>query len=224
MAAGRQDETPEPAEPKRGRPRGFDETEALLRALELFWERGFEGTSVTELTHAMRISPPSLYATYGSKEELFRKAVAHYNDPERSPTALALRNAPTARQAVESLLRNNARAYTSGDTPRGCLLVTAAITYTPNSAVVRDLLAGLRDQDQRHLRERFDRAVAEGDLPGSADTATLAAFVMTVLHGLSIQARDGASFETLDAVADVTMLAWDHAVQQAERAGGTHEG
>lgn len=204
---------------RRGRPRGFDRSGALVQALNLFWERGFEGTSMSELTAAMGISAPSLYAAFGSKEELFRECVAYYNAPERSPTTRALRDAPTARQAVEAMLRDNARNYTDPAAPRGCLIVLAAVTYTPNSVGVRDLLAELRDQDRRELRARLDRALAEGQLPASVDPAVLTAFVMTVLHGLSIQARDGATAQSLQAVVDMAMLTWDHLVQQARRNG-----
>jgi AcrR family transcriptional regulator len=198
---------------RRGRPRGFDRSSALLRALELFWERGFEGTSVSELTAAMGISAPSLYAAFGSKEDLFREAVAYYNDPERSPTARALRDEPTAREAVEAMLRDNARSYTDRATPRGCLIVLAATTYTPNSTAIRDLLIQLRDEDRRAVRMRLDRAATDGELPASVDTAALTAFVMTVLHGLSIQARDGATAGTLDSAVNVAMLAWDQMVR-----------
>ena len=201
---------------RRGRPRGFDRANALLRALELFWERGFEGTSMSELTAAMGISAPSLYTAFGSKEELFRESVAYYNDPERSPTARALRDEPTARQAVEAMLRDNARSYTDPATPRGCLIVLSATTCTPSSTGIRDLLTNLRDQDRHAVRMRLERAVTEGELPGSVDTAALAAFVLTVLHGLSIQARDGASADALDAVVDLSMLAWDQTVQRAQ--------
>jgi AcrR family transcriptional regulator len=166
----------------------------------------------------MGISAPSLYAAFGSKEELFREAVAYYNDPARSPTARALRDEPTARQAVEAMLRDNARSYTDPDSPRGCLIVLSATTYTPSSTGVRDLLTDLRDRDRRDLRTRLDRAVTEGELAVTVDTAALAAFVMTVLHGLSIQARDGASADALEAVVDLAMLAWDHTVQQTQPA------
>lgn len=202
---------------RRGRPKGFDRQTALVQALRLFWERGFEGTSVSELTDVMGISAPSLYATFGSKEELFRESVAYYNDPERSPTARALRDEPTARRVVEALLRDNARSYTDPATPRGCLLVLSATTYTPSSAGVRDLLTQLRDQDRRDLRTRLDRAVVEDELPRSVDTAALTTFVMTVLHGLSIQARDGASAADLNAAVDVAMRAWDQMAQHQGR-------
>jgi AcrR family transcriptional regulator len=201
----------------RGRPRSFDRNRALLRALELFWERGYEGTSISDLTAALGINPPSLYAAFGSKEQLFREAVDYYNDPDRSATARAIRDQRTARDAVEMILRENAAQYVDPDSPRGCLIVLAANTYTPDSAAVRDLLAGLREQDRQHLQDRLDRAVHNGELPDTTDTAALTAFVMTVLHGLSIQARDGASADILSAVIDVTMRAWDSEVANAQR-------
>lgn len=201
----------------RGRPRAFDRQAALVRALGLFWERGYEGTSVHELTEAMGISAPSMYAAFGSKEQLFREAVAYYNDPERSPTARALRDQPTARQAVQAMLRDNAHSYADPSTPRGCLLVVSGTTYTPGSASVRDLLTNLRDRDQHDLRARLDRAVQQGELLASADTGALAAFVMTVLHGLSIQARDGAGLAAMNAVVDMAMRTWDAEATPARR-------
>jgi AcrR family transcriptional regulator len=180
--------------------------------MELFWERGYEGTSLSELTAAMGIGVKSLYATFGSKEELFREAVAHYNDPAYCPTTRALRDQPTARQAVEEMLRENARLYTDPSTPRGCMIVLAGITYTPADASIRDLLTDLRDQDRRLLRQRIERAVSDGELPADADPAALTGFVITVLHGLSLQARDDASRADLDTVIDYAMRAWDHFV------------
>lgn len=199
----------------RGRPRGFDREAALVRALRVFWERGFEGASMSELTAAMQISASSLYASFGSKEGLFRDVVAYYNDPRRSPTALALADEPTVRGAVEALLRDNARSYADPETPGGCLLVLCGNTSTPASAGIRDLLKDLRDRDQRDLRMRLDRAVSEGELAATVDTEALAAYVITVLHGLSIQACDGASRETLDSVVDLAMLTWDRVVRAA---------
>jgi len=178
--------------------------------MELFWEHGFEGASLSELTKAMGISAPSLYAAFGSKEQLFREAVAYYNDPERSPTARALTDQPTARQAVEAMLRDNAVSYSDPQTPRGCLIVLSATNYAPRSRGIRDLLAALREQDRRDVQLRLDTAVGEGELPASVNTAALTGFVMTVLHGLSIQARDGADAKTLDGIVDLAMLAWDN--------------
>lgn len=196
----------------RGRPRGFDRTAALVAALELFWERGYEGTSLNDLTTAMRISVTSLYAAFGSKEALFREAVAYYNDPQRSPTTRALHDQPMVRQAVEAMLRDNARLYADPATPRGCLIVLAATTYTPSSAPLRDLLADLRTRDRHDLQLRLDRGVTEGELPPNTGTAALATFAITILHGLSVQARDGASAHDLDTTVDLAMQSWDHLV------------
>lgn len=139
--------------------------------------------------------------------------MAYYNDPERSPTTRALRDQPTARRAVEAMLRDNASGYADPSTPRGCLIVLSATTYTPNSTGVRDLLADLRERDRQDLQRRLDRAVDGGELPATVDTAALTAYVITVLHGLSIQARDGATADILDAVVGTAMLAWERVGQ-----------
>jgi AcrR family transcriptional regulator len=196
----------------RGRPRGFDRTAALERALQVFWEHGYEGTRVHDLTQAMGINPPSLYAAFGSKEDLFREAVDHYNAPERSITAQVLRGDAPIRDRVEALLRDNARAYVDVGTPNGCMIVLSAISYAPGNEELRDLLSSLRKADSRLLEEQLRRAVDTGALPAGSDVAGLASFIVTVLHGLSIQARDGVPLEMLDNVIDITLLAWDQQV------------
>lgn len=201
---------------RRGRPRSFDRAAALVAALELFWERGYEGTSLSELTTVMGISVKSLYAAFGSKEALFREAVAYYNDPQRSPTARALREQPTVRQAVEAMLRENARLYTDPATPHGCLIVLAGTTYTPTSAPIRDLLADLRQRDRTDLQHRLQRGIRDGDLPAGTDAAALATFAITILYGLSVQARDGASAPDLNTVVDHAMRSWDHLVDHGQ--------
>lgn len=178
--------------------------------MDAFWEHGYEGTSLTDLTTAMGIGPTSLYAAFGSKESLFREAVAHYNDPQRSPTERALTEQPTARKVVEAILRENVRLYTRSDTPRGCLIVLAGITYSEQNTAVRDLLADLRRSDRENLTQRFERAIADDELPPESDTQALANFVLTVLHGMSIHARDGADRDQLTRTVDLAMTAWDH--------------
>ncbi|KYF50023.1 TetR family transcriptional regulator [Sorangium cellulosum] len=193
----------------RGRPRSFDRAAALRRAMEVFWERGYEGTSLSDLTAAMGISSPSLYAAFGCKEALFREAVALYTEVEGAAASRAMGAQPTARGAVEAMLRSNAEAYVCPGKPSGCMIVLAATLGTPESEGVRSYLAEVRRSAQGELQRRLERGVAEGDVPAGTDTAALAAFYTTVLNGLSLQARDGASREALQAIVDCAMAAWD---------------
>ncbi|WP_432069018.1 TetR/AcrR family transcriptional regulator [Streptomyces sp. AA1529] len=192
----------------RGRPRAFDRDAALERAMHVFWERGYEATTMADLTAAMGIRPPSLYAAFGSKEGLFRAAVALYGRTEGAVTRRALSEASTAREGVRQALRGNACAYTAAGKPPGCMIVLAATNCTPENDGVRALLAEDRRAMEGRIRERMDRGVAEGDLPAGADTRALAAFYATVLFGLSVQARDGVPRQDLLGVVEAAMAVW----------------
>ncbi|MDF3849563.1 TetR/AcrR family transcriptional regulator [Achromobacter denitrificans] len=194
--------------PKIGRPRAFDRDTALLVAMRTFWTQGYEGTSVQDLAAAMGVNKPSLYATFGCKEEIFREAVELYDRVEGKATSQSLKKAGTAREAVESMLRSNARAYVVEEGPRGCMIVLSSLLGAPENESVRAFLADNRLQGEATLRERLAQGMAEGDLAVSADLDQLAAFYTTVLEGLSIQARDGASIEKLNIIIDAAMLAW----------------
>jgi AcrR family transcriptional regulator len=182
--------------------------------MEIFWERGYEGTSVSELTRAMGINSPSLYAAFGSKEGLFREAVTLYDSHEEgSITERALRREQTARAAVEAMLRENVELYADPENPSGCMVVLAANTWTPENEDVRNFLADLRRKVSDLLRERLERALAADELPPGTDIEAIAAYYNTVLEGLSIQARDGASREQMHAIVECAMATWDGLVK-----------
>ncbi|MFG3259227.1 TetR/AcrR family transcriptional regulator [Streptomyces sp. NPDC048172] len=194
----------------RGRPRSFDRETALRQAMRMFWERGYEATSTADLTAAMGIKPPSLYAAFGSKEELFKEAVALYGKEEGAVTDRALgEEGTTACQAIERVLRDNAVVYADPATPPGCMVVLAGTNCAPGNEGVQAFLA----EDRRHvvgsLRERVERGLADGDVAPGADAERLADFYSTVLFGLSVQSRDGASCEELMGVVDSAMAAWE---------------
>ncbi|SDY65866.1 DNA-binding transcriptional regulator, AcrR family [Amycolatopsis xylanica] len=192
----------------RGRPRAFDREAALKSAMHVFWERGYEGTSITELTEAMGINSPSLYAAFGGKEALFREAVTLYGTTAGSRTERALVDQPTARASIEAMLRDNIHEYRADDHPSGCMVILSATNYTAASKPVHDHLADLRRDVANEIRKRVARGVDDGELPPETDAAALGTFYTVVLNGLSILARDGASFGELSGVVDVAMANW----------------
>ncbi|TCJ89581.1 TetR/AcrR family transcriptional regulator [Nocardia alba] len=194
---------------ERGRPRGFDRDVALRRAMEAFWELGYDGASMSDLTAAMGINSPSLYAAFGDKESLFRAAVELYGRTEGSHTAGALREQPTAYAAIEAMLRDNITHYTDPGLPNGCMVVLAGATYTTRNAAVREFLVQARRHTTADIRARLDRGVVDGDLAPGTDTASLAMLYSTVLYGLSIQARDGVGPDELSAAVDSALRTLD---------------
>jgi AcrR family transcriptional regulator len=190
-----------------GRPRVFDADKALDRALEVFWRNGYEGTTLSDLTKAMRVNRPSIYAAFGNKEELFGKVLDRYAEGPASSVREAL-EAPTARQAIERVLIAAAKAPTNGRGPRGCLLVQGALACSDGAESVRRELISRRADGQVKLRKRLQRAKAEGDLPRSADPAALARYVVTIAHGMAVEAAGGASRRQLLEVVKTAMRAW----------------
>ncbi|MGM1018533.1 MAG: TetR/AcrR family transcriptional regulator [Actinomycetota bacterium] len=190
-----------------GRPREFDVDVALEQAMQVFWERGYEGASLTELTGAMGITKTSMYAAFGNKEQLFRKALQRYNDGPAAYAATAL-DQPTARAVVEGYLRGSARTSTLPDDFSGCLTVQGALAASPGSSVAHDLLVDWRTDAQRRLAERLHRAVTEADLPAHADPEHLARYVMTLGYGIAVQAANGIGRAELEHLVDTAMLAW----------------
>jgi AcrR family transcriptional regulator len=174
----------------------------------VFWQRGFEATSMADLIAAMGINSASLYAAFRSKEDLFLESVELYERTEAETARRALAEVPSARDAVEALLRESVNSYTAEGKPSGCMVVLAATNCTEEHETVRDFALRCRANTKAMIRARLERAVAEGDLPEGVDIPRTAMFYTTVLNGLAIQARDGVPREELHAVVDVAMGAW----------------
>ena len=194
----------------RGRPRTFDPDIALRQALDLFWERGYEGTSLSDLAGAMGIASASIYACFGSKEDLFRKVMALYGRTSGAPPRAALREQPTARAAIHAMLRATADQVTGPDTPHYCMLILGAPTGAVENHAVREFLADRRRDMLTTIRERLARGATDGDLTAPpARLDAIARYYTTVVQGLSVQARDGADRAELEAVISCAMAAWD---------------
>jgi AcrR family transcriptional regulator len=190
-----------------GRPRGYDMGEALDRALQVFWRQGYEGASIAELTQAMGINPPSLYAAFGNKEGLFRKVLERYIAVRTKFWDEALA-APTARAMIEHLLHGTADFMTEACNPPGCLLVRGTIACSDMAQDIHQELVDRRREGERMVCERLIRAKAEGELPADLDPADFACYVATVLEGMSVHAAGGASRAELHKIADMAMRAW----------------
>lgn len=194
-----------------GRPRAFDREQALGIALDLFWRQGFEGTSTTQLTAAMGISPPSLYAAFGSKETLYREAVALYLVRYGSFLSAPLTADCTARDAVARILLAAAKQFSQAGHAPGCMVSCAELSASPDNAVLVAEMAALRQSAQSALHVRLEIARKAGELPPQTDTSTLAAFYAMVVQGMAVQARDGAKTALLKRMATMAMRAWPEA-------------
>ncbi|WP_020618613.1 TetR/AcrR family transcriptional regulator [Paenibacillus daejeonensis] len=190
-----------------GRKREFDVDQALEAALCVFWRKGYEGASYTDLTQAAGVERPALYSAFGNKEALFRQALARYYEHYLDYFPEALKQ-PTSREVVADILRASAELYTRYPDRKGCLGIHGALAGSDDAEPVRRALIDARAIGEASLCDRLERAKQEGDLPETANCADLAAFVMTVLHGMAVQARDGFSRETLEAVARQALSVW----------------
>ncbi|MEU0941402.1 TetR/AcrR family transcriptional regulator [Streptomyces canus] len=190
-----------------GRPRGFDADEALERAMLVFWEHGYEGASTACLTNAMGISTTSMYAAFGNKEELFRKALKRYTEGPSAYLARALEE-PTARDVATAILAGTVRTTTRPAHPHGCLGVQGALSTSDSGQEVRDLLVAWRSDGHACVRDRFQRAVDDGDLPAGTDAGLLARYVTTFAYGIAVQAASGVGRDELQDLADAALHNW----------------
>ena len=192
-----------------GRPREFDTEEAIARAMRLFWRRGYEGTSLTDLTEELGITRPSLYAAFGSKEALFLKALDLYE--ERAGYREAALAAPTARAYAQALLEGAADLHGDKNNPPGCLGVQGALACAPESDSIRKELIRRRSIGESIIRDRLKRAKVEGDLPADANPADLARYLSIVIYGITVQAAGGATRKELQSAAKLALKNWPQA-------------
>ena len=190
-----------------GRPREFDTDAALEKAMRLFWAKGYEGTSLADLTETLGISRPSLYAAFGDKQSLFRAAMERYAAGPASYVAAALAQ-PTAREVAVHLLRAAADLQASSQNPGGCLTVNGAIACGDDAEPVRQALIAHRAAGVSLLRRRFEQAKEQHDLPRDSDPWALARFVAAVVYGMAVLASGGASRTELEQVIRTAMKAW----------------
>lgn len=204
----RQSDPAVPPHRSKGRPRSFDRAAALEQALRVFWRHGFAPTSIAELCTAMGINPPSLYAAFGSKAQLFMEAVEHYERIYWDATWDRMVEEPDVTRAVKDFFRDAASMLTSQDAPCGCVVALGAINVPADASGVADALRALRDEGRRCFLDRLRRGVEAGQLPPGTNVEAIANTLNTLLQGMSIEASDGATRAQLQEIAAcaVTLL------------------
>lgn len=191
----------------KGRPREFNLDDALAAALRVFWSKGYEGASMVDLTEAMGITKPSLYAAFGNKEALFRKALDLYEREKMAYVGQALEK-PSAREVAEHLLRGSVENQTSSCEPRGCLGVISSVACGAEAESIREEVLERGKVAKHALIDRMERAKVEGDLPAHVDVEALTGFLYALMQGMAVQAGAGANRVELDRLVDTSMMMW----------------
>jgi AcrR family transcriptional regulator len=207
--------SPESPVRERGRPREFDREKALQKAMRLFWSRGYDAISMADLRAELGITQASLYAAFGSKEQLFREAVDLYRQTAGFSTPDALAKGINAREAIHAMLQAAVDAFSAPGAPGGCLLILGATNCAVENKAVQDHLLSIRRQISQSILDRLKQAQHDGDVPKTAPIAALAAYFSTVLHGLALQSRDGSSRKTLTQVVEIAIADWQQMVRRA---------
>lgn len=193
----------------RGRPRTFDRDQALRDALDVFWERGYQGASLTSLTGAMGIGAPSLYAAFGSKAKLFQEATDLYLAEDAGEPTRLLASGETARASIEAMLRSNADLFTREDEPAGCMLTRAVSTCPDDDPELAAYLDRSVEQRIHDIEVRLERGVADGEELPCLEVRALAEFFDAVVEGMAVRSIEGADRASLHRIVDLTMRIWD---------------
>jgi len=194
---------------KKGRPRKFDRNDALEKAMYVFWNKGFENTSMPHLIEAMKINSPSIYAAFGCKEKLFLEAAELYSSTEGGRIWACMQAYPSAREAIERMLEVSVEEFSRTDRPNGCMIVLGSLHHEGGNEEIRKALQARRAACLTMVYARLIQDVNEGLLPAGPDWQSIAAYYVTLQQGLSIQARDGATREALMGVVKCALLSWD---------------
>ena len=194
---------------KRGRPKCFNEEQALQKAMLLFWERGYEATSIHDLTQALEITAPSLYSSFGDKTTLFYKSIDYYLAHEACAIEHIFKQARTAKIAFELFLYDKAKRLVQPDKPKGCMIVTSATNCSEDTQDIQQNLLERRLQTKNTLFQRLQQGINDGDLSNTVPVAIMTDFYCTIIQGMSMQARDGADIDELNRVVEHAMKAWD---------------
>jgi AcrR family transcriptional regulator len=204
----------------RGRPREFDRDQALAKAMHLFWSRGYDAISMADLRAELGITQASLYAAFRSKEQLFREAVDLYRRTAGFSTTLALETEASGREAIHAMLQAAVDAFSAPGAPGGCLLILGATNCAVENKAVQSHLLLIRRGITQSILDRLKQSQREGDVPKAAPVQGLATFYSTVLYGLALQSRDGASRKTLTQVVEFAMANWQQMVSTGENKAG----
>jgi AcrR family transcriptional regulator len=198
-----------------GRPREFDLDEALDSAMLVFWRKGYDGASIADLTEALGVARPSLYAAFGNKEQLFQKALDRYD--QKTAGFLAGLRAATTREVVEGILRGAANFHADPTNPPGCLMVHGALVGSNESKPLRDETRARRSGLTDAIRERLERSLSEGDLPPGSNPRALALYIVAVMRGMAVEAASGAKGRDLHEIVDTAMRAWPASKRRSRR-------
>jgi AcrR family transcriptional regulator len=190
-----------------GRPREFDLDTALEGAMLVFWRKGYEGASMSDLTASLGVTKPSLYAAFGNKEQLFHAVLDRYDERTASFLSGSIR-ALTAREVAVGLLRGAVEFHANPVNPPGCLMVQGALVGSDTAGSARRETRDRRNRLRESIQERLERALREDDLPQGADPAALARYLVAVMRGMAVEAAGGADATELNAIVDVALTAW----------------
>lgn len=192
--------------PPAGRPRTFDRDEALKKAMLVFWEKGYEGTTMSDLISTIGMKAPSVYAAFGNKDALFNEALGMYNGIVKEGPLKALNENADILDAIAQSIKANIAIFTSPNNPSSCLVMTAAINCTPENTRHVDTLRNLRGQYKGAIKARLNRAEADGQLTGNTNIESLAEFYTTFIHGMAMRARDGSTSNELSESCEYALL------------------